>query len=139
MQDSPIIHVQQAKWLICICIAVTLSACRFAPTPNPSIERNVEPMAGIPVSGTATLMEVVPDRVLVSIGVLPDDLPDVLAEARAGDCASSGPMARLSSVAAGNLDLFEGEITGTLTSVRPMAVVLLDATTGQLIACARFE
>jgi hypothetical protein len=125
--------------LISVVIAVTAAGCFAGPTPNPAIEASVEAMAGIPVSGAASLAQVASDRVSVHIEVLPDDLPDVDAEIRRGDCASTDVIARLSTIRPDNPYLFQGQIAGTLTSVRPSFVVLLEAETGLLIACARFE
>jgi hypothetical protein len=96
-------------------------------------------MGGIPVSGSAALAQLAPDRVFVHIEVLPDDLPDVRAEVRRGDCPSSDLIAPLPTIRPDNPYLFEGEIAGTLDSVRPLAVVLLESATGRLIACGRFS
>jgi hypothetical protein len=125
-------------WLTSIVILVTLSGCRGGPTPNPMIEAGVEPMAGIRVSGSAALAQVGSNQVFVHIEVRPDDLPDLLAEVRQGDCTSSDLVARLSTIRPDNPYLFQGEIAGTLASVRPLSVVLLESATGRLIACARF-
>ena len=72
------------------------------------------------------------------VSVRPGDLPVVEAEVRRGECASSDAVARLPIVNWEDFLTFEGEIEGTLDSVRPLAVVLLDVSTGRLIACARF-
>jgi len=102
------------------------------------IEANVEPMAGVPVSGMASLMGFDVPRVLVHIAVRPGDLPVVQAEVRRGDCESLDLIASLPTITPDDPYLFEGEIEGTLDSVRPLAVVLLEVSTGRLIACARF-
>jgi hypothetical protein len=123
-------------------IALVLSiaivgGCESAPTPNPMIESPVEPAGAGSITGLASLIEYGSGSLGVHVSVEPTDLQPLTAELRRGGCESNETLVHLGLLDPADPFVFVGDVEGTLASIRPVAVIVLDPT-GQPIGCASF-
>lgn len=117
-------------------LAFFVMACRGGATAIPEVAVDVQPTTDAPISGRTILQQLHPDRLEVVIYVQPADLPPLAAEVRRGDCTSNIALGTLSRDSSDSDRVrFVGQIDGTLATTPPVAIVLLDANTGLVIAC----
>lgn len=127
------------RCLIALGLVFFVMACvGQTPKPNPMVTTDVQPTTDTPITGGASLSQVSPDTLRAGIIVQPATLPPLAAEVRRGDCTSEVVVARLAADDAYNRFSFNGNIEGTLASTLPVAIVLLDARSGIVIACGAF-
>jgi len=114
-----------------------VGACESAPTPNPSIEAPVEPIGASSIEGLASLYEYGSGLLGVYVSVEPIDPAPSAADLRRGGCESTETLVHLGLQDPEDPFEFDGDVEGTFASIRPVAVIVLDAT-GQPIGCASF-
>jgi hypothetical protein len=118
-------------------VAPVIVACQGpAVTPNPAVFADLRSMTGSPIKGGVGLHELSSTTLLAAISMQPTaDLPPLAAEVRRGDCASEIVVSTLTLIDPDDRFSFEGNINGTFASVLPVAVVVLEASTGTVIGC----
>jgi hypothetical protein len=114
-----------------------VGGCESAPTPNPAIEAPVEPTGATSISGIASISDDGSGLLGVHVGVEPTDPVPSAADLRRGGCESRETLVHLGLQDPADPFAFGGDVKGTFASIRPAAVIVLDAT-GQPIGFASF-